>query len=357
MLNKAIRSLFILSFIAASISTANAQVTLDLDAILDNETVEKPVKSTPKKLQLTKPKTLILKKKSGSETVSKNVISKPQNKNKPTAKKTTSKSPFETISAPKKEDIEKTKPKSAPVPVVTIKTVEKIEEKKEVKTPSVNTKPDIAPQETIKEEPAPIIEEKKPEEAEISKHFIEQQIEAQKAQVIEEPKANNEEQPNASSQVSQNNSSKEVKNTIWSVFPVTQRMDYPERSEFLSKAIPQDSATYSAIKKDRYLYLIFSFENNSADLSEEMLFEIENLAKILNDDKTLSVLIYAYSGSTAPEYGRERELSLRRAIMVRYGLMQHGIKPLRIEIRSMADKGAGDKTPNRADILLYHKKK
>ncbi|MCQ2914864.1 MAG: OmpA family protein [Alphaproteobacteria bacterium] len=364
MLNKAIRLSLILSAVVAYASTANAQVTLDLDAILDNETIDKPAKATPKKLQLTKPKTLTLKKKSENKEQTLKVNSNTQTKteDKPIAKKVKGKSPFETVSAPKKEDIEKTKPKSAPVPVVTIKSVEKIEPKKEITNTPSNTNNNVPSQKidnssTQPKEEIPPVVENKPVEAEISKHFIEQQQkEAEKVQVIEEEKQASQANE-SSSALTTDNSSKIVKNTTWSVFPVTQKMDYQERSDFLVKVVPQDSATYTATTKERYLYLVFSFEKNSADLTEEMLFEIENLSKLLNEDKTLSVLIYAYSGSTAPEYGREREMSLRRAIMVRYGLMQQGIKPLRIEIRSLADKGAGDATPNRADILLYHKKK
>ena len=49
---------------------------------------------------------------------------------------------------------------------------------------------------------------------------------------------------------------------------------------------------------------------------------------------------------------RERQYALRRALMIRSYLTQKGTHSLRIEMRPSGQKGAGEKIPDRTDILL-----
>lgn len=138
----------------------------------------------------------------------------------------------------------------------------------------------------------------------------------------------------------------------WSVVPVIRKLTPKERSAFLVKEVPDDSATAKAVLRNKDLTAIFVFSENSAELTEEMQSEAEKLAKLFKKDSARRILILSYSRPSSPDTGRERQTSLRRALAVRSALARAGISSLRIEIRSQATKGAGDKMPDRADILI-----
>ena len=138
----------------------------------------------------------------------------------------------------------------------------------------------------------------------------------------------------------------------WSVFPVTKKMTPKERSAFLVKEVPDDSATAKAVLKNKDLRTILVFRDTSIDLTDEMRTELKTLAAEAGKTKNSRILLLSYSRPSAQRIGGERQTSLRRALAVRSALARAGISSLRIEIRSQAAKGAGEKLPDRVDILV-----
>ena len=138
----------------------------------------------------------------------------------------------------------------------------------------------------------------------------------------------------------------------WSVVPVIRKLTPKERSAFLVKEVPDDSATAKAVLRNKDLTAIFVFPENSAELTEEMQSEAEKLAKLFKKERSRRILILSYSRPSSPNIGRERQTSLRRALAVRSALARACVSSLRIEIRSHATKGAGSKLPDRTDILI-----
>lgn len=138
----------------------------------------------------------------------------------------------------------------------------------------------------------------------------------------------------------------------WSVVPVIRKLTPKERSAFLVKEVPDNSATAKAVLRNKDLTAIFVFPENSAELTEEMQSEAEKLAKLFKKESSRRILILSYSRPSSPNVGRERQTSLRRALAVRSALARAGVSSLRIEIRSHATKGAGSKLPDRTDILI-----
>lgn len=141
----------------------------------------------------------------------------------------------------------------------------------------------------------------------------------------------------------------------FSVFPVSSKLTPEERSARLAQEIPQDSATATALKRNRSLYHIFIFETGATLLGEEMQAALDTMAEQLKKDPSKRVLLYSYSAPDPVRTGGERQHSLRRALAVRSYLAQQGINTLRMEIRSFGKKGAGSKIPDRTDILIMEK--
>lgn len=137
-----------------------------------------------------------------------------------------------------------------------------------------------------------------------------------------------------------------------SVYPVEGKLGRKGRSIMLSREISAESATAKAIGRGLLLYDIFLFEDRSSDLTDEMTMELVAVAEEMRKEPKRRLLLLSYSGTTSPERGRERQLSLRRALAVRTALTQLGVRSLRIELRSQGQKGAGEKMPNRVDILF-----
>lgn len=140
-----------------------------------------------------------------------------------------------------------------------------------------------------------------------------------------------------------------------SVVRVAGNLTPQERSLELLKKVPDDSATAQAVTKGRRLSRIFAYENTSAELTPEMQESLDRLAAALKKAPGKRVILYTYASPTEPDYGRERQISLRRALMIRSYLSRAGIRSLRVEIRSQGEKGAGTKLPDRADILIYER--
>lgn len=141
----------------------------------------------------------------------------------------------------------------------------------------------------------------------------------------------------------------------FSVFYVSGKLTPAERSAILAKEIPANSATKKALDQKKELLHIFVFESKSSALTDEMRAALDSTAEIMKKNRGKHLLLYSYSAADPAEPGKERQYALRRALMIRSYLTQKGIHSLRIEMRSFGQKGAGEKMPDRTDILIEDK--
>lgn len=141
----------------------------------------------------------------------------------------------------------------------------------------------------------------------------------------------------------------------FSVFYVSGKLTPAERSAILAKEVPADSATKKALDQKKELLHIFVFESKSSALTDEMRAALDSTAEIMKKNRDKHLLLYSYSAADPAEPGKERQYALRRALMIRSYLTQKGIHSLRIEMRSFGQKGAGEKMPDRTDILIEDK--
>lgn len=141
----------------------------------------------------------------------------------------------------------------------------------------------------------------------------------------------------------------------FSVFYVSGKLTPAERSAILAKEVPADSATKKALDQKKELLHIFVFESKSSALTDEMQAALDSTAETMKKSRGKRLLLYSYSAADPAEPGKERQYALRRALMIRSYLTQKGIHSLRIEMRSFGQKGAGEKMPDRTDILIEDK--
>lgn len=141
----------------------------------------------------------------------------------------------------------------------------------------------------------------------------------------------------------------------FSVFYVSGKLTPAERSAILAKEIPANSATKKALDQKKELLHIFVFESKSSALTDEMRAALDSTAEIMKKNRGKHLLLYSYSAADPAEPGKERQYALRRALMIRSYLTQKGIHSLRIAMRSFGQKGAGEKMPDRTDILIEDK--
>ena len=141
----------------------------------------------------------------------------------------------------------------------------------------------------------------------------------------------------------------------FSVFPVSETLTPAERSASLAKEIPAESATFKALSDKKALHDVFRFEKKAIELTPEMQTELDKVAVLLKKDRKKRLVLYAYASEDITEPGKERQYALRRALMVRSYLIVQGIHSLRIELRSQGQKGAGDRIPDRTDLVFQDK--
>lgn len=299
---------------------------------------QKPAPAKPQKTKPAKAKTVRAQKPAKAKkakTPAKPAVKQPA---KPVAK-------YEVKENGKGDAHDKLKPRANPVPVVKVLPVA-----------PVKTIPAEEPEEkSVAETQTP------PVEPMLSKHFLAQQESEERAsreraaKVLEVLKQSRREaaaeQPSEQTAVKKT-LSKTDEAVKWSVFPVTKKMTPKERSAFLVKEVPDDSATAKAVLKNKDLRTILVFRDTSIDLTDEMRTELKTLAAEAGKTKNSRILLLSYSRPSAQRIGGERQTSLRRALAVRSALARAGISSLRIEIRSQAAKGAGEKLPDRVDILV-----
>ena len=274
--------------------------------------------------------------------------------------------------AKSKKTVKAKKPKKPVKPVVKppVKPVKKYEVKENgTEDAHDRLKPRAAPVPAVKvlpvsplpvTEQSPVLQaeaETAPAEPMLSKHFLEQQENAEHAakELDLMKRAQTAEPDTVPEMLLTRKTAKALKTdeaAKWSVVPVIRKLTPKERSAFLVKEVPDDSATAKAVLRNKDLTAIFVFPENSAELTEEMQSEVEKLAKLFKKESSRRILILSYSRPSSPDIGRERQTSLRRALAVRSALARAGVSSLRIEIRSQATKGAGSKLPDRTDILI-----
>lgn len=159
--------------------------------------------------------------------------------------------------------------------------------------------------------------------------------------------------------IAQKEETKEPKTKILpfaSVIRTAENMTQKERSKALVQKLPKESETVIATQKRKLLAAVLLFKDTSADLTEEMGKALDTLIAYMRKHPEKRMTVFAYSAPTkAPDYGRERQVSLRRALSVRSYMSRAGINSLRVDIRALGQRGAGSEIPNRADVLIYER--
>lgn len=383
-MNLLVKAVFFFAVYLLTAKTAFAQITVDLDVLTEDFIPKDAITSAPaeQKKNVSSPalKAPAVKEKKQPATkakpAAKPVVKKtaaPKKPVKPSVKKTPAKpvEKYQIKETAKKDEHDRLKPRANPVPKV------KILASDDSVKPAEETIADAA--ETAPETPA---------EPKISKHFLEQ--ERLKQQETEQPQQvaadtetpaqpEKERQPEKDSFLTLkpvNSPALSKPKTLlsaaeqekprgqtpaqpdpvkFSVFYVSGKLTPAERSAILAKEVPADSATKKALDQKTELLHIFVFEHKSAALTDEMQAALDSTAEIMKKSRDKRLLLYSYSAADPTEPGKERQYALRRALMIRSYLTQKGIHSLRIEMRSFGQKGAGEKMPDRTDILIEDK--
>ncbi len=367
--------------------TAPAQVTLNLDVLTEDFIPKETVTSKPaeKKTEKTEKKAAAAKPAVKKETAKpkKPAVQKAASPKKPKKpapmKKVVAKTKYQVRESSEQDEHDRLKPRAKPVPEVKIIAFEEKSDEKAVKEKAEKTTAAAEKASTGKED---VIVLKEPP---LSKLFLEQerlkQEEAEKKAKAEaeEKKAAEKAAPAPARKkpkpvpapktllsrdaVRKEHEIEEARKAAaaaeakkkHSVVRVAENLTPQERSRLLLKKVPEDSATTQAVAKGRHLNRIFVYEDTSAELTPDMQESLDRLAAGLKKAPGKRVILYTYASPTKPDYGRERQISLRRALMIRSYLSRAGIRSLRVEIRSQGEKGAGTDLPNRADILIYER--
>ncbi len=93
------------------------------------------------------------------------------------------------------------------------------------------------------------------------------------------------------------------------------------------------------------------FPEASVELSEPAKVELIRVVEMLTQDQATSVQLLAFAQASDSGTDSAGRISLTRAFVVRAFLLDQGVQPVRVNLRSLADK-AQDGPPDRVDILL-----
>lgn len=324
---------------------------------------EKPVrlkrveqkKVAPKKVETKKP---TKKSKTTAKKASKSAP-KASAKSKTSSKNNTKSKKYQVKESKIQDEHDRLKPRAKPVPTVKVVPI-----KERVRIKIAETRDD----------------DNKPQ---ISKHFLEQQQALKEAReedrskekiVLPPPEKKSVPAPETffakgkkktstvrdeAERIAQKEETKEPKTKILpfaSVIRTAENMTQKERSEALVQKLPKESETVIATQKRKLLAAVLLFKDTSADLTEEMGKALDTLIAYMRKHPEKRMTVFAYSAPTkAPDYGRERQVSLRRALSVRSYMSRAGINSLRVDIRALGQRGAGSEIPNRADVLIYER--
>ncbi len=325
---------------------------------------EKPVrlkrieqkKVAPKKVETKKP---TKKSKTTAQKASKSAP-KASAKSKTSSKNSAKSKKYQVKESKIQDEHDRLKPRAKPVPTVKVVPIKERVRIKIAETSDDDNKPQI------------------------SKHFLEQQQALKDAQdeksrskekiVLTPPKKKSVPAPETffakskkktstvrdeAERIAQKEETKEPKTKILpfaSVIRTAENMTQKERSEALVQKLPKESETVIATQKRKLLAAVLLFKDTSADLTEEMGKALDTLIAYMRKHPEKRMTVFAYSAPTkAPDYGRERQVSLRRALSVRSYMSRAGINSLRVDIRALGQRGAGSEIPNRADVLIYER--
>ena len=93
------------------------------------------------------------------------------------------------------------------------------------------------------------------------------------------------------------------------------------------------------------------FPEESINLSDSAKVELTRVAKMLTQDQTMRVQLLAFAKATEDTRDSAARISLTRAFVVRAFLLDQGVQPVRVNLRSLADQ-VQDGPPDRVDVLL-----
>lgn len=138
--------------------------------------------------------------------------------------------------------------------------------------------------------------------------------------------------------------------------PAHERVVSPDaKSAFLDKGpkmIRADSAGRNQPKplpnKPR---VSLSFDATSADLNADTASALDSVIASLNESEKLRLQLMAYASDLEGSSSSARRLSLSRALAVRAYLMDHGIRPTRVDVRAMGSE-TQEKPLDRVDVVF-----
>jgi outer membrane protein OmpA-like peptidoglycan-associated protein len=93
------------------------------------------------------------------------------------------------------------------------------------------------------------------------------------------------------------------------------------------------------------------FPEASVELSGPAKVELIRVAKMLTQDQTMRVQLLAFAQGSDSGTGSAGRISLTRAFVVRAFLLDQGVQPVRVNLRSLADQ-VQNGPPDRVDVLL-----
>ena len=93
------------------------------------------------------------------------------------------------------------------------------------------------------------------------------------------------------------------------------------------------------------------FRGDTIELSGPAKVELIRVAKMLTQDQTMRVQLLAFAQGSDSGTGSAGRISLTRAFVVRAFLLDQGVQPVRVNLRSLADQ-VQNGPPDRVDVLL-----
>ncbi len=93
------------------------------------------------------------------------------------------------------------------------------------------------------------------------------------------------------------------------------------------------------------------FPQESIDLSDSAKLELTRVAGMLTQDQSMHVQLLAFATALQDNASSAARISLTRAFVVRAFLLEQGVQPVRVNLRSVAGQ-VQDGPPDRVDVLL-----
>lgn len=94
-----------------------------------------------------------------------------------------------------------------------------------------------------------------------------------------------------------------------------------------------------------------AFDSSTADLNDTTATALDGVIASLNESEKLRLQLLAYASEVEGSSSSARRLSLSRALAVRAYLMDHGIRPTRVDVRALGSE-TQEQPVNRVDIIF-----